>query len=66
MLAEIRDNVSISFAGNMLTVVSAKSDITGVEILDYDGRVCKSTKANATTDRMSTVVGQRIGMAKSL
>lgn len=64
MLAEIRDNVSISFAGNMLTVVSAKSDITGVEILDYDGRVCKSTKANATTDRMSTVVEQRIGIVR--
>ena len=48
----------------MLTVVSAKSDITGVEILDYDGRVCKSIKANATTDRMSTVVEQRIGIVR--
>lgn len=48
----------------MLIVVSAKSDITGVDMLDYDGRVCMSTKANATTDRMSTVVGQGIGIAK--
>lgn len=64
MLSDMSDDVIISFAGNMMTVVSAKSDITGVEILDYDGRLCKTAKATATTDRMSTIVEQSIGIVR--